>query len=305
MKIRADPHDIRLHDIIEKSRTIEKPYIGIIGVPFDGSTRGRPGARFAPRCIRSELYSFTTHVTGIDLGNATIRDFGDVPTFYGSVERNKKEIYKYIRDLLDRCNRLIVLGGDHSITEPSFRAFSEKYSRVGLVILDAHLDMRELSMGMVSSGTVIGDIINKIGSKIRPENIVYVGVRDFVNPGYYLKKAEKLGVRIIKSIDILTGKISLDDVINECLEKAVEGVDATYISFDVDVMDCSYAPGVNSPSPLGLRPEHIVRILEQLGSNKKTIVLDVTELAPVYDPIGTTCKNVAICILHFIIGVLR
>ncbi|MEX0568370.1 MAG: arginase family protein, partial [Candidatus Njordarchaeota archaeon] len=282
---------------------VENPHIGIIGVPFDGSTRGRPGARFAPRCIREQLYSYTTFIKHVDLEKLSIRDFGDVPTFFGSVERNKDEIRKYVADIIDRCGRLIVLGGDHSITEPVFGVMSERYSSIGLVVFDAHLDLREVMPNTVSSGTVMGDIIKKYDDKISPKNIMYVGIRDFVNSKYYLEKADRLDIKIFSGYDILSGKITANEII-EHIKIVADRVDALYVSFDVDSLDCVFAPGVNAPSSLGLRPEFVSYLLEYLGKLSRTRVLDITELAPAYDPVGITCKVVASCILYFIVGVV-
>ncbi len=301
MKIAVDRHDVRLGDIIRRSSGLEHADIGIIGVPFDGSTRGRPGARFAPQCIRSQLYSFTTQAFGVSLSDITIGDFGDAPTYYGSVDKNKEEIRKFVSNVLKKCKRLVVLGGDHSITEPCFDAFSANYDSVGLIVFDAHLDMRELSPGAVSSGTVMGDIISK-NPKLCPRNIIYVGIRDFANPTYYLRKAERLGATIFFSKDILFNGVGIEKIL-ETITSMSERVDAVYVSLDVDSLDCSYAPGVNAPSPLGLKPEHICALLEKIGEREKFAILDVTEVAPPYDPTGITCRNAAVCVLSYMAGV--
>lgn len=305
MRISVDPHDIRLRDIV-----IFNPHdhvdIGIVGAPFDGATRGRPGARFAPRCIRDYLYSMTPMIYDADLRSVRIGDFGDAETFYGSIELNKEEIYRIVKETLARSDRIIVLGGDHSITEPSFRAFSEDKTSVGLIVFDAHLDLRELKEGTVSSGTVIGDILRSNSQKLSPRNLVYIGIRDFVNPGYYVEKARKIGAKIYKAIDILLNSPEhYRSLLSEALEYASDGVDAVYVSFDVDVLDGTFTPGLNAPSPLGLRPEHLVVALEFLGSKDVVEALDVTEVAPPYDPTGNTCKIVAVCVLSFIAGYAR
>jgi len=302
MKITVDLHDRRLRDIVIFNP--ETPVdIGIVGVPFDGSTRGRPGARFAPRCIRDSLYSMTTYIDDSELESIRIGDFGDAETSYGSVDRNKEEIFRVVRRILTKCNRIIVLGGDHSITEPSFRAFSNDKDSVGLIVFDAHLDLRELKEGAVSSGTVIGDILRKMPNKLRPENLVYIGIREFVNPQYYIEKAKSLGAKIYRAMDILLNTPeTFKALLEEALSYASDGVDAVYVSFDVDVIDGTFTPGLNAPSPLGLRPEHIAFALGFLGTKKIVGALDVTEVAPLYDPIGNTCGIVAACILSFIVG---
>ena len=304
MKMMIDKNDLRVEDILERSKGRDFFDIGILGVPFDGSTRGRPGARFAPSCIRRALFSMTTMFNGVSIEGLTIGDFGDVPTYYGSVDLNKKEIYKWVKISLTKCDRLIILGGDHSITEPSFSAFCGEYDNVGLVIFDAHLDMREVVEHTVTSGSVIGDILRRNKDKIDPRNIVYIGIRDFVNPKYYLNKAERMGVTIIRAMDILSNDISIKEVL-EKISVALEGVEAIYISLDADSIDQAYAPGVNAPSPLGLRPEHVVQILERFPKNSKCRVLDVTEVAPNYDPIGITCRTAAICIISFISSIKK
>jgi len=299
MRMTIDLHDKRLGDVI-----IHNPRdpvdIGIIGAPFDGSTRGRPGARFAPRCIRESLYSMTTFVNDVDLENIRIGDFGDIETSFSSVERNKEEIYSAVREALRKCKRIIVIGGDHSITEPAFKAFSESRESVGLIVFDAHLDLRDLKAGTVSSGTVMEDILKNLGNKIKPANLVYIGIRDFVNPKYYVEKARRLGVKIYKAQDILySTPETFSALLEDAISRASDGTNGVYISFDADVIDCSFAPGLNAPSPLGLRPEHVVQALTFFGS-KDVGALDITEVSPPYDPTGNTCKIVSACIIGFI-----
>ncbi len=294
-----DKFDYRIGDWIKDCSNIDRPNFGIVGAPFDGSTRGRPGARFAPRCIRDALYSMTTFINGVDICNRTIRDLGDIPTYYNSVSKNKAEIYRRVSQYLSICDKLIVLGGDHSITEPIFKAFAEEYKNVGLLVFDAHLDMREVKEDTVTSGTVIGDIIRNMRDRLDPRNVIYVGIRDFMNPKYYIKRAENLGVNIIGSIDILSGRVGINEI-KEKISSILKRVDSLYISLDMDAIDQSYAPGVNAPSPLGLRPEHIVGIISAIDDIEKVRVLDITELVPFFDPTGNTCRIAATCITYFI-----
>lgn len=296
MKMVVDPHDERISDFVS-AKVDGVADIGIIGVPFDGSTRGRPGARFAPKCIKDALFSLTPMIMRESIKGRKIVDFGDIPTYLGSVKENKELIYRGIRDVIGKAKRLIILGGDHSITHPSVRAFSEKYGKVGIIVFDAHLDLRELKGNAVSSGTVMHDIINDESIRIDPKNLVYIGIREFVNSEYYIKKAEKLGAKIYYASDLWDADVKR--IVEEAYNIASDGTDFVYVSFDVDSLDANYVPGLNAPVPLGIKPEFVAKALRILR-DRNVSVLDVTEVAPLYDVVGLTCRVVATVIAHFL-----
>lgn len=300
-----DIHDVKFVDIINRDRDLERAKVGIVGIPHDRSTRGRPGARFAPQKIRERLYKYSTYCIdySVDISELTVKDFGDINVHLESLKLIKGSIENSLSDILGKADVWVILGGDHSITEPSLRAISKKVKgKVGLVIIDAHHDLRELPEGHISSGTVIGDIIRTMKNKVEPRHIAQIGIRGFVNSRYYVEKARELGLMIYTVRDVR--KLGISRIMEEILNN-LEGVDGIYFSFDVDGADIVYAPGVNAPSIGGLTPIEIFDIAFCLGKNEKVLAMDVTEHAPAYDVAGVTTDLAASAILYFLAGVAK
>ncbi len=300
-----DVHDLKFFELLERSKEVEKVNVGLIGVPYDGATRGRPGARFAPREIRARLYSYSSYCIDydVDLANLSIRDFGDIDVNFESFELVKQEIMNHLSGISRKADTWVILGGDHSITEPVLSAFSQGIKgKIGLIILDAHHDLRELEGGHISSGMVVGNIIRNMGDKINPRNIAQIGIRGFVNSKYYVDKARELGIMIYTSRDVR--RLEVLKIINEVIEELGD-VDGIYFSFDVDSVDFIYAPGVNAPSIGGIYPWDVFEVAYELGGNSKVFAMDVTEHAPTYDVAGVTTDLAANAILYFLAGVAR
>lgn len=299
-----DVKDRKIGDIVQPGRLgVDNFDIGLIGLPFDGSTRGRPGARFGPKAVRDKMFSYSTYCIDfdVDIGDLKIGDYGDLNLGFGSVELAKNVIKDNLIKFFKNVKLGVVLGGDHSITEPSIGALSEVVNgKIGLVVVDAHNDLRELEGGLVSSGTVMNDIISKYGDRVEPENIIQLGIRGFVNSEFYVKKARRLGIKIFTSMEIR--KIGIEKIVSDILINLTDNVDHIYFSFDVDGVDAVYAPGVNSPSIGGLTPYDVFYLAYSLGKNEKTLAMDVNEFAPAYDVANITSDLVANAILYFMAG---
>ena len=298
-----DERDIKIYHLIKKGEAVKSPDIGIIGVPFDGATRGRPGARFAPKKVREFLYKYSAFCVDyeVDLSKFILKDYGDLDLGFGNIEDAKGHIVRNITKFYEQVKIGVVLGGDHSITDPSVGGLLKaKSGNLGLVIIDAHHDLRELPPKHVSSGTVIGEIIEKYGDRVDPENIVQIGIRGFVNSKYYVEKAKKLGIKVFTSRDVR--KIGIEKIAIDIQENLLDNVNMIYFSFDVDGVDISYAPGVNSPSSGGLSPWDVFELAHIVGKNKKTVAMDINEFAPAYDVADMTADLVANAILYFLCG---
>lgn len=303
--VKFDKHDLKIFDLIEKSKISEEIDVGLIGIPYDGATRGRPGARFAPREIRSRLYGYSAYCIDydVDLANISIRDFGDIEVGLESFKLVKQEIIKKLSAISDKARVWVILGGDHSITEPALKALNGKVNgKLGLIILDAHHDLRELEKGCISSGMVIGEVIKSMRDRLDPRNIVQIGIRGFINSRYYVEKARNMGIMIYTARDVR--KIGLPKLLSEVMDN-LSNVDGIYFSFDVDSVDFVYAPGVNAPTIGGIYPGDVFEIAYQLGMNDKVFAMDITEHSPPYDVAGITTDLVANAILYFLAGVAK
>ncbi len=268
-----DPRDLRLGDVVKSSSSCSSECLCIAGVPWDWSTAGRPGARFAPSRLREHLYSYNVHE------DLCLCDWGDVGIVPGDLGSSSQRIYEAVKQLARSCRGFLLLGGDHSITRYSVAsALDILGGRAGLVVFDAHLDLRELSEGL-SSGTYLRELIAERGDML---GVIVIGVRPHSVPRYMFELADMLGVEYIYSEDLEIG-IAIDR-----LNKTLSGASWVYVSFDSDSLDPSQCPGVNSPSPLGISLREAIDILDHIAERHRVVGADIVEYTPHLDQ-GDLC----------------
>lgn len=241
--------------------------LAIFGVPYDGTTTYRPGARFAPNAIRQASYNFETYHMdlGVDLGEARFCDLGNLQEM-GRSEGMVKEVGDFSRLLVAEDKITVMLGGEHSITAPCVRA----HGRPGYVVLDAHMDFRESYLG---DGNSHACVTRRVVEKVGVNRCLAVGVRSYSKEE--ADAMEDLGPKHFTSYDVLDGGL---DGILEAFEDLPEVV---YLSLDMDVVDPAYAPAVGNPEPFGLTPLHIKQIIGALGD--RISGFDITEVSPPWD----------------------
>lgn len=290
-----DPHDVRVRDFLVGEPPAD---VAILGIPFDGAVAGRPGARFAPRAVRDVLLSLYPNCRGVKISREfRVLDLGDVAALRESVELAWGSIMTRVSEVVGCADSHVFIGGDHSVTYPIVSALA-KGLRLGLVILDAHLDLRELPPGHISSGVTMHKVLVE-RKLVQPEHVCYVGVVEWANSSYYLEKAEALGVHVMRANDV-RGRCA--ELAKRIVRELSEAVDAVYISLDVDVVDCCCAPGVNAGVCGGLSPSDVLDFVFEAARHEKTRFLDVVEVCPPFDVGGVTVRLAATAILHFLCG---
>jgi len=258
----------------------DKTPFAIIGVPYDETTSYRAGARWGPLAIRkiSRSLEACSLLTGIDMESIGFYDVGNVVPELGNVKSTLNRLKDVARMLLKQGKRLFVFGGDHTITYGTYAALSSVYNlKPCLIVFDAHLDLRDsLSGSKLNHATVIRRIIEDFN----PSKLLYIGIRAFSSEeAKYVSNLVRQGlvetiyaVDLHKSLSQYTKRFKA--VLDECKE--------LYISIDMDVFDPAYAPAVQTPEPLGLSPWQFFDIVKTLV-NGKVYIVDIVELAPVYD----------------------
>lgn len=218
-----------------------------------------------PPPIRESIFSFGTNTTaenGIDIKNENIIDLGDF-------EINElREIEKIISDQLLEGNRVLSIGGDHSVTYPILKAYSVHYSGIEILHIDAHPDLYdELEGDRLSHACPFARIMEE-NLAVR---LVQLGIRTLNS--HQKEQSEKFGVEIVPM-----KKFSPDQV--------PEFNNPVYISIDLDGIDPAFAPGVSHHEPGGLSSRQVIDII----GNLKVPVIggDVVEYNPQRDVSGIT-----------------
>lgn len=255
--------------------------IAVLGVPFDGGTSFRPGARFGPAAVReaSRLLRPGYHVEldVIPVEAVQIVDAGDVACTPYDIGKAVEQIEAQALPLLSKNKRVIAVGGDHTIALPMLRAVNKIHGPVALLHFDAHLDTWDTYFGEpITHGTMFRRAFEE-GLLIENKSM-HVGIRGPVYDQDDFLRDHEFGFQIIRSTDI--DEIGVPAAIAKVRERL--GDTPVYVSVDIDVLDPAFAPGTGTPEMGGLQSRELLRLLR--GLNGINIVgADVVEVAPAYD----------------------
>jgi len=259
--------------------------IALVGVPWDGGTTNRAGARHGPREIRnmSSLMRRVHHVSRIaPYELARVGDHGDAPVNPIDLHDTLGRIEGFYARLHAAGAVPLSAGGDHLITLPIFRAIA-KGRPLGMVHFDAHSDTSDSYFGgeRYTHGTPFRRAVEE--GLLDPKRTVQIGVRGSLYSVDDEAFAEAAGIRIIHIEEFFA--LGVEATIAEA--RRVVGDGPTYVSFDVDGLDPVYAPGTGTPEIGGFSTAEAQQMLRGL-QGLDLVGGDVVEVAPPFDPSGNT-----------------
>jgi len=243
--------------------------LALIGIPWDENSSFMRGPAEAPPLIRAAFASESANLwseTGIGFGATPIFDAGDVEAAPGVAMISR--IAESIGALLDRDYHLIALGGDHAITYPVVKVFAKKYPRLSILHFDAHPDIYDEFQGNRYSHACPFARIMEEGLV---ERLVQVGIRTATD--HQREQIKRFGVEVVEMKDFH------DDL-------RLEFDTPVYISFDIDVLDPAFAPGVSHREPGGLSTRQALNVIQRLKAD--VVGADVVEFNPRMDSTGVT-----------------
>lgn len=264
-----------------------KPDVAVLGAPFDAGTQFRAGARFGPRSIReaSTLFSFG-HAGAYDHeddatylgGDVTIVDMGDADIVHTNTVASHANIEAGVRAALAAGAIPVTLGGDHSINIPAINAFS-KEEPFHLVQIDAHLDFVDERHG-VRNGH--GNPMRRAAEKHYVTGLSQFGIRNVsstAKEGYDDARSRGSDIMSVRQFRELGSK---------AMAERVPVGERIYVTIDIDGFDPSIAPGTGTPSHGGFLYYEVLEFLQELAKRNTIIGIDLVEVAPDYDPSGST-----------------
>jgi guanidinopropionase len=259
--------------------------IALVGVPWDGGTTNRPGARHGPRAIRdmSALMRRVHHVSLVSPYElCRVGDHGDAPVNPIDLADSLKRIEAFYASLHKAGAAPLSAGGDHLITLPILRAIGRE-APLGLIHFDAHSDTGDTYFGgeKFTHGTPFRRAVEE--GLIDPNRVTQIGVRGSMYSADEKDWAESVGIRIVPIEEFF--RRGPDDVIAEARERVGDG--PAYVSFDVDGLDPVYAPGTGTPEVGGFSTAEAQRMLRGL-EGLDLVGGDVVEVSPPFDPSGNT-----------------
>lgn len=254
----------------------------VLGVPFDGGTTYRPGTRFGPQGMRriSALYTPYNYEIGVDLREQmSLCDAGDVFTIPANIEKTFDQISNAVGHVFRSGAFPVILGGDHSIGFATVRGIArETDKKIGIVHFDRHADIQEKDLDERMHTTPWFHATNL--PNVPAKNLVQIGIGGWQVPREAIAEARKRDTTIITMNDVT--QLGLDKVAEIALEKAWDGTDAVYLSFDIDSVDCGFVPGTGWPEPGGFLPREILYLIGAVAK-EGLCGMEVVEVSPPYD----------------------
>jgi agmatinase len=274
--------------------------VAIVGVPYDGGTSYRPGARLGPREVRAQsslirTYSYFQKVAPFDRLN--VADVGDVDAPPVSIDKCYEAVEAGIGAIADAGARPIVIGGDHSISLPILRALAKRHGPLGLVQMDAHIDTwDEYFGGKYFHGTPFRRAIEE--KLIDGRRFVQVGIRGPMYGEEDFEFHREHGITLIDIDQVKDRGVAW--TIGE-IRRVLAG--PSYMTFDIDAVDPAFAPGTGTPEVGGLTSHDAQRLVRGLAG-LSLVGGDIVEVSPLYDGPGQITALLAANIMFEFLCVL-
>ena len=293
------PTFLKLPEVDRDALAEENVDIGIVGAPLDTATTIRPGTRYGPRAVRaastvpSPPYEHFNIETGVDpFDTFSVADTGDAAVSPGDTRQSQLNIEDAVAEVSEQATP-IVIGGDHSISYPDIKGWAEAndYDDIGLIHFDCHADTGD--DGLTGFEYDHGAWVKRVFDEgiMDGENYTLIGPRGFwPGPDTY-EAMREADMKWYTSMEV--GNMDLDEIVADAVQRATDGTDAVWVSFDVDVMEPAYAPGTGEPEPGGLIPREAIYMVREVvkALDPEDFGFDIVEVSPAYDTSDSNSYN--------------
>ncbi|HEY8461680.1 MAG TPA: agmatinase family protein [Blastocatellia bacterium] len=274
--------------------------LAVLGAPLRlGSiTPGR--CDLAPSAIRSILRKFSCYdvESEADLRQVEARDLGDLPLADLRLEEAFEPLKNAVREALAEAGAVVVIGGDNGVTRPSVHGVAERLEDCGLITIDAHFDLRDLSNGLTNGNPVRALLADGLPG----ENIAQIGIQPFANSQAYARVASDAGITVVTMSQIRAHGV--ERLLTESLNDLSHRVKHIYVDLDIDSLDRAFAPATPGSRPGGLTPYELRRVAWLCGAHPLVRAVDLVEVDPTRDVADATVMAAASCLLSFASGLL-
>ena len=259
---------------------VERSDVAVLGVPFDSGTSFRPGARFGPEAVRAGSKLLRPYHPALEVEPWTalqLADAGDIAINPFDIVEAVSQIETAANDLYSKANRIVSIGGDHTVALPLLRAAHARHGPVAVVHFDAHLDTWDTYFGArYTHGTPFRRASEE--GLLALDHCAHVGIRNSVYALADFDDDRRLGFATVSTLDV--ARRGVDEAVDRVRDR-VGGL-PMYVSIDIDVLDPAHAPGTGTPEPGGLTTRELQMILHGLA-DLDLIGADVVEVSPAYD----------------------
>jgi agmatinase len=259
---------------------VSRADVAVLGVPFDSGVSYRPGARFGPGHIRESSRLLRPYNPALDtspFAAQQVADAGDLAVNPFSIDEAIETVELAARRLLERTDRFLALGGDHTIALPLLRAVAARHGPVSVVHFDAHLDTWDTYFGAAYTHGTPFRRASEEGLLDR-SGCLHVGTRGSLYSGDDLSADGGLGFAVITAPDV--EYLGVRGMVERVADRV--GNRPVYVSVDIDVLDPAHAPGTGTPEAGGLTSRELLAVLRSFAS-LNVVGADIVEVAPAYD----------------------
>lgn len=266
--------------------TFDEAKAVLFGVPFDGTTSFKPGARFAPSAMREDSWAIESYSPYLDkdLEDLELFDYGNLELPFGDKMRALGMIEQTVDEIVQANKIPIMIGGEHLVSYAPVKALVKKYPDLNIIHFDAHTDLRENYLDETfSHATVLRRIYDLVGDEKINQFCIRSGLKE-----------EFVWAKTHAHLEKFTFN-TLPSCVKRLKEKPV------YITIDLDVFDPSVFPGTGTPEPGGINFHQMLEIINSLKELNNVVGMDVVELSPKNDASGVStavaCKTLRELIL--------
>ena len=260
--------------------SVGRAAVAVVGIPFDAGVSYRSGARFGPSAVRAGSKLLRPYHPFLDIEPWAVHqvaDAGDIAANPFDIKEAVDQVQAATRDLLERADHVIAIGGDHTLSLPLLRATAARHGPVSLVHFDAHLDTWDTYFGApYTHGTPFRRAVEE--GLLELGTSAHVGTRGPLYSTGDMEQDRELGFATVTTMDV--ARSGVDAALDRVLDRV--GDRPLYVSVDIDVLDPAHAPGTGTPEPGGLTTRELQMMLRGLRS-ANLVGGDVVEVAPAYD----------------------
>ena len=257
--------------------------------------QGREGAGTGPAALRQAMASFAWHLDD----EVALYDAGDVFCTNQNLEEAQKQLGRKVHSLLSNTYKTIVLGGGHETAYGHFLGIQQALpqdKQLGIINFDAHFDLRSYEK-QASSGTPFLQIADELKAAGKEFRYLCLGIQQYGNTQKLFNTAASYGADYVLAPAM---QVYNFQALREQLQQFISSVDVLYVSIDLDVFAAAYAPGVSAPAALGVQPEIVLILLQEIIDSGKLLTLDVVELNPKLDMDNRTARLAASLLYHVV-----
>ncbi len=275
-----------------------KPRVELIGAPDDRgilNVGGRLGANRGPEAVRRMFADFALGING-EIEKIELSKGRDI-TLGESIAGAHAEIRRQVAENAAASIRSIVIGGGHDYGFPHVAGISDFYDgKVGLLNVDAHLDVRPVAKGVITSGSPFWLMLEE--KAVLPANFIEFGIQPHCNDKSFIEYLRRKKVKIVMLAE--TRKSGPVKIFEKNLKNLISKKIKVVVSFDLDAVQMAHAPGVSAPQSEGFTATEFLEMVAICGRYPQVVSIGFFELAPDLDVQNMTTRLVATAIHRYL-----